>query len=70
MNKKIVKTRVIVWLRNELRIHDNPLLQLGESCPDLDYKDTEVVPVFCFDPAFYTRTVKEYNIRKAGSIRT
>ena len=30
----------------------------------------DVVPVFCFDPRFYTAHVKTYEIRKASAIRT
>ncbi|TAE72547.1 MAG: DASH family cryptochrome [Bacteroidetes bacterium] len=36
-------SRIIVWFRNDLRLHDNELLQ---KCID---KGAEILPVFCFD---------------------
>ena len=29
-----------------------------------------MLPVYCFDPRFYDRTVKKYNIKKCGHLRT
>jgi deoxyribodipyrimidine photo-lyase len=60
--------RIILWLRNDLRMHDNPVLNWAASQPKLAYK--EVVPVFCFDPRFYDRRVEKYQTKKCGIIRT
>ena len=61
--------RVIVWLRNDLRLHDNPVLQWAIKQPAVAYK--EIVPVFCFDPRFFTKAVPKYAMsRKAGIHRT
>lgn len=35
--------RTVVWFRNDLRIHDNPLLAAAAAAG-------EVLPVYCFDP--------------------
>ncbi len=48
------KLRIIIWLRNDLRIHDNALFdwvvkKQAEKSKQTDL-DSEVVPVFCFDP--------------------
>lgn len=71
--------RIIVWFRNDLRVHDNYLLRAasdtvlrsslknkGESERQVQ---TEVLPVFCFDPRFYNQ-VTPYNTRKCGFNRT
>ena len=49
------KHRVIVWFRNDLRIHDNPVLHWVAS--QKHTKHLEVVPIFCFDPRFNERRV-------------
>ena len=59
--------RVILWLRNDLRVHDNPVLDwaVRNARPG-----TQVLPVFCFDPRFFTKAVPEFRMaRKAGAIR-
>eukprot|EP01035_Chromulina_nebulosa_P037260 gene37260-50288_t len=50
--------RTIVWFRNDLRIHDNPVLS---SAALRNSKDT--VCIYCFDPQHYTVT-------KFGSLKT
>ena len=57
--------RVVLWLRNDLRLHDNAVINWAAS-----QKNKEVIPVFCFDPRFYQREVKTYGTRKCGLIRT
>ena len=60
--------RIILWLRNDLRVHDNPVLNWAATQQKLAYK--EVLPVYCFDPRFYERQVKKYQTKKCGLIRT
>ena len=60
--------RVILWMRNDLRLHDNPVLHWVTQQPSV--KRLEVLPVYCFDPRFNTRQVEEYRIRKMGIWRT
>ena len=53
---------VILWLRNDLRIHDHePLVQA--------IKDSggHVIPVYCFDPRHFRRT--QYGFLKTGPRR-
>ncbi len=52
--------RVILWFRNDLRIHDNAVLNWAIKQPKC--KQTEIIPVFCFDPRFYDKKVKTYGI--------
>ena len=58
--------RIILWLRNDLRMHDNVIMNwaISQSAPK------EVIPVFCFDPRFYQREVKTYGTRKTGLFKT
>ena len=62
------KHRVILWFRNDLRIHDNAVLNwaLNQKA-----KQKEIIPVYCFDPRFYNRSVSKFKMnRKTGIIRT
>jgi len=47
--------RVILWMRNDLRIHDNPVLHWATKQQPVKFK--EVIPVYCFDPRFNERKV-------------
>ena len=47
-------TRVIVWLRNDLRLHDNYALYKAAKLAKKGKK--EVIPVFSFDPRWYGPT--------------
>lgn len=49
--------RLILWFRNDLRLHDNPVLNYAVNA---QAKQKEVVPVFCFDPRFFGRKVEKY----------
>lgn len=60
--------RVILWMRNDLRLHDNPVLNWVLKQPACPY--LEVVPVYCFDPRFNERNVDEFRIRKTGIWRS
>ena len=55
-------------MRNDLRIHDNPVLHWAASQKRV--KSIEIIPVFCFDPRFNERQVTKYDIRKSGIWRT
>jgi deoxyribodipyrimidine photo-lyase len=62
--------RVILWLRNDLRLHDNPVLHWAASQTVPDKCELQVLPVYCFDPRFYDYRVKKYDIQKCGLVRT
>ena len=52
---------ILVWFRNDLRIHDNEVLL------EATRKGDAIVPVYCFDPRHYGPTL--YGTRKTGPIR-
>jgi deoxyribodipyrimidine photo-lyase len=52
---------ILVWFRNDLRIHDNEILL--EALKKAD----KIVPVYCFDPEYFTTT--SINTQKTGTIR-
>ncbi len=58
--------RSVFWFRNNLRVHDNPLL----NALPLEGTDRthELICFYCFDPRFY-RTTK-YNNLKQTSFKT
>jgi len=49
--------RIIVWLRNDLRLHDNYCLDWAVK---LKAARKEVLPVFSFDPRFTTNRAEKY----------
>ncbi len=49
--------RIIVWLRNDLRVHDNPVLDWAAKYGG---KTKEVLPVYSLDPRFTTRKLDDY----------
>ncbi|MFM6954040.1 MAG: DASH family cryptochrome [Sphingobacteriaceae bacterium] len=53
--------RILVWFRNDLRIHDNEVLL------EASLKGDVVIPVYCFDPRHYAIT--KYGTSKTGPIR-
>ena len=55
-------------MRNDLRLHDNPVLHWAMAQPAAAYK--EFIPVYCFDPRFNQKRVEEFDIRKCGIYRT
>ena len=59
--------RIILWFRNDLRMHDNAVLDWAAKLPPFAYKD--IIPVMCFDPRFYDKTT-DYETRKCGIVRT
>lgn len=52
---------ILVWFRNDLRIHDNEILL------EATLKGTKVLPVYCVDPRYFTQT--EYGTLKTGNFR-
>lgn len=52
---------VLVWFRNDLRIQDNEMLSRASE------RGETIVPVYCFDPRYYTQT--KFNTRKTGIVR-
>ncbi|MCL7987786.1 deoxyribodipyrimidine photo-lyase [Sphingobacterium sp. lm-10] len=58
MDKKRV---VLVWFRNDLRLHDNEILLEAVQKADL------VIPVYCFDPRYYT--TNKYGGKNTGVVR-
>ncbi len=53
--------RVIVWFRNDLRVHDNAPLSFAFQ------KAEEVIPVYCFDPRSFGKM--ELDLDKTGNHR-
>ena len=54
--------KILVWFRNDLRLHDNEVLVEAIA------KSDEILPVFCFDPRQFEIT--RYKTIKTGSVRT
>ncbi|MBD3750257.1 MAG: DASH family cryptochrome [Sphingobacteriales bacterium] len=52
---------ILVWFRNDLRIHDNEVFLEAVE------KASLIVPVFCFDPRYYVET--PFKTQKTGSFR-
>jgi deoxyribodipyrimidine photo-lyase len=52
---------ILVWFRNDLRIHDNEILLEAVRKAD------KVLPVYCFDPYYFQRSVSGYP--KTGNFR-
>jgi deoxyribodipyrimidine photo-lyase len=53
---------ILVWFRNDLRIHDNEILL------EATQKASTILPVFIFDPRYFNETV--FKTQKTGSFRT
>ena len=62
--------RVIVWLRNDLRLHDNAALNWA-SKQGIGKKgtQTEIIPVYSFDPRFFQTKINKYDSLKCGLVR-
>ncbi|PJJ79756.1 DASH family cryptochrome [Mucilaginibacter auburnensis] len=52
---------ILVWFRNDLRIHDNEILLEAVRKAD------KVLPVYCFDPFYFTKNAS--GAPKTGSLR-
>ena len=66
-NQMLKKKRIILWFRNDLRIHDNVILNYAAT---KHRTDSEILPVFCFDPRFFTKQEPKWGTRKCGIVRT
>ncbi|MGB7527603.1 MULTISPECIES: deoxyribodipyrimidine photo-lyase [Sphingobacterium] len=51
MSKKVV----LVWFRNDLRLHDNEVLTEAITKSDL------IIPVYCFDPRYFRKNKFQFN---------
>ena len=49
--------KILVWFRNDLRLHDNEMLVEAIA------KSDEILPVFCFDP-------RQFELTNYQSIKT
>ena len=58
-------TRIILWFRNDLRLHDNYIINYAMN---MKSSNKEIIPVYCFDPRIFNSTTK-YNTRKTGIVR-
>lgn len=72
MNAKMAKsgtTRVICWLRNDLRLKDNYVFAWAKQ--QSKEQRVEVIPVFCFDPRYYLEkeSKTKWKTRKTGANR-
>ncbi len=52
---------ILVWFRNDLRIHDNEILL------EATLKASQIIPVYIFDPRYYTKTT--FGNLKTGKFR-
>src|ERR1700761_5587235 len=52
---------ILVWFRNDLRIHDNEILL------EATRKADNIIPVYCFDPYYFTTDAAGEH--KTGNIR-
>lgn len=62
-------SRIILWLRNDLRLHDNYALTWALRH---QAQSKQILPVFCFDPRYYVKEKSQtkYGTRKTGLIRS
>ena len=58
---KMSDKTILVWFRNDLRIHDNEILL------EAIRKADKILPVYCFDPYYFTKTAS--GIPKTGNFR-
>jgi deoxyribodipyrimidine photolyase len=49
--KKNCPNRIILWLRNDLRLHDNYALDWAVN--QARSTNSEIIPVYCFDPRYF-----------------
>ncbi len=55
------KKTILVWFRNDLRIHDNEILLRAAE------RNQRIVPVYCFDPRYFVDT--GWGTKKTGVLR-
>ena len=61
--KKLTNKRTIVWLRNDQRLIDNPILAEAVKIKE------PTILLYCFDPRHYENT-DQYNFKKCGVYRS
>jgi len=60
--------RSVIWFRNDLRLHDNE--SVYRAVESIEKKQAvDVVPVFCFDPRWFTQTHFKNGSVKTGAFR-
>jgi deoxyribodipyrimidine photo-lyase len=57
----VVNSHILVWYRNDLRLHDHEPLHRA-------FPQATVIPVYCFDPRQFGRT--SFGFAKTGAFRT
>eukprot|EP01031_Cornospumella_fuschlensis_P045298 gene45298-55417_t len=63
--KSSISRRIVVWFRNDLRVHDNPVLSAAHSLAKAS--STDFVCLYCFDPRHFVNT--PYGNKKTGPFR-
>ena len=61
--------RVLCWLRQDLRCHDNAVLLAAAAAAKEKGGDASVLPVFCFNPSTYSATLPLTGCEKTGACR-
>jgi deoxyribodipyrimidine photo-lyase len=61
IKEKMSGKTILVWFRNDLRIHDNEILI------EATQKAIQIIPVFCFDPRYYVKS--DLGNLKTGNFR-
>ena len=56
--------RILVWFRNDLRVHDQELLNIAS-----EYNPINIIPVYCFDDRQFGATTP-FGFAKTGKFRT
>ena len=67
MTSSTAKPRALVWLRNDLRTHDNAALAAAAAAVAAG-DAASVTPFYCFDPRFHG-VVTHYGVPKCGAHR-
>ena len=52
---------ILIWFRNDLRLHDHPPLQLAST------QRTGIIPLYCFDPRHFA--LSRFGFPKTGAFR-
>ena len=60
--------RVVLWFRNDLRLHDNVIIDTAVKKVQSGAA-TEVLPVYCFDPRWFSSTSYKNGMLKTGPYR-
>ena len=62
-----LKTRLVLWFRNDLRLRDNAVVQYAAQFAK--HNQCDVVPIYSFDPRFTTKNEQTYGTVKCGAHR-